>query len=304
MFRNTRKDTYLVYVSNDTYDVYLKGSVRFANLINQYTDKNSNIVYYDFLLLTNSKGEYYEDPMKFSCRERNIISFRKNMIGKEDVIYHPVFSGDKITATYFTKSDSQYEKSITDTVKYPLGSGVYGWNVKTERDLLDFDDIPVYRIKCLKPFLIQDEEHLISVLNASNRLNIFLDKIKGYLPDTDLTDVISTSVQTLLQKETTNLESVFTLWKIALIRNGIALTNIFFYQIIARYLLEYKSSVSFFKNDKQYAFPLPINYVLFSFSFDSLLIDLEIASKYQGVNSVCYSFDPENSDIVITTIDK
>ena len=294
---------HLIYVPNDSNYSYVEGTMRAAQLLNKYTDKYTGEVLYDFLIITDSSGGVYTNPYAYIATENSIVSQRKiETIPDNASILQPLNSEKRLTASFYTKNDSKEEKSLSKTMNYPLGSGIYGWFIENEFPSDIIGEVAMAEIKISKPYLIQDKEHLNSIIQASNLTNIFLDKIKLLIPSSDFVNIRAGTVDKVLAKDLDELRRLHLLWSIALRRTGHGFDIKKFYQILYEYVIAYTGPDSYF-GLSSYAFPLPINFIMLEGLGITGIILRKKDSNLYGTNSVSFKIDLKQTDVLITKND-
>lgn len=299
---------FLVYIPNNSTHSTLEGTTRLAELINKYTDRESGVVMYDFLVLTDSSGALYNKPYSYITSDVNIVSLRPyKKLGVS--FFHPLNADKRLTAIYYVMSDSREDLALTNTVNYPMGSGIYGWYFENNGDLSPGDvigEIPLARIQLTNPYYIQDKEHLLSLVHASMMTNAFLDQVKLPIVKSDFDEVRARSISYELDKYLLDIANLTNLWYIVFMRTKhqkvITKTNM--YAILYNYLLAYTSDKKYFgEMSDSFAIPLPINFILFSVNkFDGIIIEREDAVLF-GTNCVSFKINLRNTDIIITKKD-
>lgn len=262
----------LVYLLNTQPFPDVSGTTHIAKILRtplQYLPDNNIIQHYELEVITNSNGEYVDEPELVSVTDDKILSNKSY----HDIQPRQFYNFDYVASNFVIKFN--LNKPLESTSRTALGSGIQGIYISDESKLPIYKTKPeeeVYKILVPNAFIVQDKEHGESITVASLATNRYLDKIINILQGSNITP------EELIFFN--SIDHLVTLWNIVLYRVDQQLTKEWLQQVLISYCNRYL--------DDSELIELPINDILIGLGYDGLI---GTDSYINGWNRGCYSFD-------------
>lgn len=243
--------------------------------------------------LTTAEGEPTNDFESEEVSASKLVSDRPLRDITPKTLYH--FASPKIGYQLKAASFVTHGKPLVATCSHGLGSGIYGLHVKDEARLESLRNSPqqtVYKITCETPFIIQDAEHLNSLVSASMATNRYVDALLERLYQQFEGQIIT--YNTLINIVRGDLiDNIVNLWLIVMARSASAnvLNRNLVNHIIGNYVWEYLTDTKLHDTiSGAIIHELPINHIMRFLRYDGLIgDDRETNSWGRGCVSFNYS---------------
>lgn len=208
-------------------------------------------------------------------------------------LYH--FSSPRVGYKLKAASFVTHGRPLVSTCSHGLGSGIYGLYITTQDELVKLRDNPeqiIYRITLNNPLIIQDTQHLHSLISASMATNRYVDDLIARLnPATTYRDIMTTVRQD-------NINNLTLLWEIVFARSppSIKLDQNWLTLIISNYVFEYFNDTTLRDTQSNMIIhELPINHIMRAFEYDGLLGDDKETNSWGRGN---VSFDYSSAEVL------
>lgn len=208
-------------------------------------------------------------------------------------LYH--FSSPTVNYKIKAASFVTHGKPLTATCSHGLGSGIYGLYISNIGELLQLRSSPeqiIYRITLNDPLIIQDKEHLNSLISASMSTNRYIDSlIDSFKSPPTYQDILITVQQD-------DIDHIVLLWQIVFSRSlkPTTLDRNLLNLIISNYIYEYFTDTSLRDTISNIIIhELPINHIMRILEYDGIIGDDKETNSWGRGN---VSFDYSSAEIL------